>query len=569
MRSGRTNHLAPSSRRAGVRAALACAIALAGASCERTAPSAPVKEPASAPAVQGGDPLARDDRLGHLVGGCVRSEPFLADTSDLVPVLVQKLSSGQLDPLRQAKEELVAAGPAILPELRRAFDAVFAQPMAAGRLQNMLVVAGLMESDEGRDLLLRGLEHPEESVRAAAVRQLARHARPEDYARLVPLLQYARAGTVEDLIQTLVVADRAQFARDAIPWIQEPLAQPLLEKVIGHLDSVVDPQWEAAARAHWKGAAGEVRLHLAAVAARAGDEEARAELMQALVDPANEVRSLVGRAVDAAGIGEEALEILRLDPDPGVRAWAIGRIAASPPTARTHDQLRAALDDASLLVYEAAFATLIARGDLLARDRALEFLGGPKESVEVAMRSMRPRLAFDEALARTVYERLRELLEGTGGPRMTDERALERAMGIVPLREAAQFLVERGRLATEPISGLAPHRFYAQIAGNAGPAGREWLRSQWDVESDPARRMDLTMAGVFEATPAARDFLLRVLDAERSTPAEKLQAADLLAKMGPASVVAGPIKRAALRISDPVVRPAFNCLLWTWYGPER
>lgn len=220
-------------------------------------------------------------------------------------------------------------------------------------------------------------------------------------------------------------------------------------------------------------------------------------------------------------------------------------------------------------MYEAAFATLIARGDALATDRALELVGGPKESLEVAMRSMRTRLAADETLARTVFQRLRSLLDGTGGPRMTEERALERAIGVVPLAEAAQFLVERGRIAREPVSGLAPHRFYAQIAGNAGPAGRAWLRAQWDVETDPARRMDLAMAGSFESTPAVREFLLRVLEAERSTPAEKLQAADLLAKLGPASLVAGPIKRAALRISDPLVRPAFNCLLWMWYGPER
>ena len=48
-----------------------------------------------------------------------------------------------------------------------------------------------------------------------------------------------------------------------------------------------------------------------------------------------------------------------------------------------------------------------------------------------------------------------------------------------------------------------------------------------------------------------------------------LYAADRLVRIGPASVVAPTLKRVTLRVEDPTVRPALQCLLWTAYpGPE-
>jgi hypothetical protein len=64
----------------------------------------------------------------------------------------------------------------------------------------------------------------------------------------------------------------------------------------------------------------------------------------------------------------------------------------------------------------------------------------------------------------------------------------------------------------------------------------------------------------------SREFLLRIAEDERSDPLEVLYAANLLVHQGPAAIVAPRLKRIALRMSDARARPAFNCLLWQWYG---
>ena len=53
---------------------------------------------------------------------------------------------------------------------------------------------------------------------------------------------------------------------------------------------------------------------------------------------------------------------------------------------------------------------------------------------------------------------------------------------------------------------------------------------------------------------------------EDVTPYEILVAADYLVRLGPASEVAPILKRVALRLEHPEVRPALQCLLWRFYG---
>ena len=59
---------------------------------------------------------------------------------------------------------------------------------------------------------------------------------------------------------------------------------------------------------------------------------------------------------------------------------------------------------------------------------------------------------------------------------------------------------------------------------------------------------------------------MRILGEERTTPLEKLHAANLLAHHGPTATVAPLLERAVLSVNDPVARPALNCLLNHWYG---
>jgi len=96
-----------------------------------------------------------------------------------------------------------------------------------------------------------------------------------------------------------------------------------------------------------------------------------------------------------------------------------------------------------------------------------------------------------------------------------------------------------------------------------------YVRSLWAGEKDPVRRMDLVMAGTFEKSAVTRAFLAEVVESARSTPPEVLYAADRLAQFGPAVEAAPVLKRVALRCDDKRVRPALNCLLWTWYGMSK
>ena len=47
---------------------------------------------------------------------------------------------------------------------------------------------------------------------------------------------------------------------------------------------------------------------------------------------------------------------------------------------------------------------------------------------------------------------------------------------------------------------------------------------------------------------------------------ERLFAADCLTQLGDTARGAPLLKRACLTITDEVVRPAFESLLWTWYA---
>ena len=57
-----------------------------------------------------------------------------------------------------------------------------------------------------------------------------------------------------------------------------------------------------------------------------------------------------------------------------------------------------------------------------------------------------------------------------------------------------------------------------------------------------------------------------LVDDESIHPYERLYAADRAIRIGPASRVAPALKRAYQACTDPRLRPALQCLLWTWYG---
>lgn len=166
--------------------------------------------------------LATDDRIAWLLAPCAHPEPFLGDTTDPIAILVSKIGSGQLDPMRLAKSELAAMGEAALPELRRFCEARFSDPGAAASLLNGLAVLGAMKTDAVREVLLTALGHPQDTVRIEAVRGLAVHAAPEDYDRIAALIPISTPTALTEIGAALAHADRARAEDQYVAWLAEP-----------------------------------------------------------------------------------------------------------------------------------------------------------------------------------------------------------------------------------------------------------------------------------------------------------------------------------------------------------
>lgn len=541
--------------------ALVLCIALA---CSRDPEPPSVATPSVGPSTPA--ELARDDRIAYLLPPCTHPEPFLADTSDMVAVLVSKLGRGQLDPLKQAKTELAHMGPEVVPELRRFFERAYVNALSAPLVLNALAVAEAMDSDDGREILLDGLQHPQESVRLAAVHGLRRHSRPEDYDRLIALLPMAGPELARAIGQTLIVVDRERLEADLLEWFAAGRQANLWSDLFPLIADTQRPATLAKMAELAPRAEGTPALTMQAALARSGDVEARAHVGRWLEDENPQRRLVAARVLDRAGLTLEIAPLVAKDPDPTVRqfvAQALSQIAATP---EVQAHLRVASGDAVRGVRMSSLAILVAQGDAAATNEILELLRGDKGDLEAALSILRASWDKHPGLAERALSILMRLRAGELQPVRVDRLALDQALGQVPLLAAAQELYRCALETDGEIQGLRAHRWYLQQVGNVGPIGRDLAREHWDGESSPERRMDLVMASSFDQSDAARALLVRVIDSGRSTPDEILYAANRLVRIGPTRTTAPYLKRAILRVTDPLVRPALNCLLWEWYG---
>ncbi len=546
-----------------------CALALLFSSCDRTGPaSAPDAPPgiASPPKVD----LTADDRVAHLIGGCAKSEPFLGDTSDPIPILVSNLSSGQVDPARAAREELAAYGERAIPELRRVFDACFTAPFLSQRVQNVVDVLGLMRTHAGREMLLKAVSHPVETVRKAAARALQNHARAEDYDVLLVGLATSGNDSQGDFAIALIAADRPRVERQLVEWIEGGESKSLVDLLGTHLCTTHDREVTEMWARVLPQTNGKLRVYLLAAIANRPDENALAELRDWLYDTTKPARrQLVAAALARVGMSRELAPLVtRVDPDEALRKCAVESVASAEFDDEARAVLKDALADGNAEVREIALGALCAHEDPDALDAAFEFLKASRLEFECALKALRAPMLKNEALARRAFETLTQLHKGELGRGLVDERTLVRAIGQVPLVDAARYVMEFGERQTGVIQGLSAFRWYAQAAGNTGSAGLAYLRERWATEPDASRRMDLIMAGSFEKSDPVRAFLVDVLESARSTPIEVLYAADRLARLGPMEFAAPILKRAALKVNDRHARPAINCLLWAWYGAK-
>lgn len=542
------------------------ALLLCGA-CREGSPAAPAPLPARA--APGSEPdWTRDDRFVALLAGCPRGSYFDGDTSDIVPILVAKLATGQRDVIQGVRADLAAMGQDALPELERLAAEHFAQRDGVHVLQNVLGVLWLSDAPGARAALARHLAHPAESVRAQAIRGLVKHAGPQEYDALTAVLPITSGATRPTLVEALQRADPRRLEADVAAWIggnaehdlwrgavrlvltradrtSAELFEPLLERVVEPL----------------------VRIPLLGVLARGGNGAARAELLAEFEDADPQRRTAALETLEHVGGHLEVVaRVLRADPEFTLRVMAGSLLkvhAAQPDCQRA---LRQSLDDPAPEVRQMALTALLSVGDAQAADRVVALMGRERSDMQMALFAVREHWDANPGLAAAVLEVLDRRQRAEAELAERDRKYLVQAIGLVPGRASAELLIELGRSRYGVVDKLDAHRFHVLHVGNTGPEGLALLRELFAAETDPARRMDYLWGALAGQDGTTRAFLVDVLLGERSRPHERLLAADRLVRMGPAREVAPLLKRATLRVEHPEVRVALQCLLWQWYG---
>jgi hypothetical protein len=207
---------------------------------------------------------------------------------------------------------------------------------------------------------------------------------------------------------------------------------------------------------------------------------------------------------------------------------------------------------------------LVERGDERAIHQALELLDGhlgQRDQGITALRAGWERNPESRALALTRLLRISRSQESSPG-----QIATLQTISLIPLRDAAEYLLDVGLQTQQRIKGMTAFRWCVGQIFNTGPVGRQLLREQLEQETDPFRRMSLIEYIWQDRSEEARECLMGVLQDETRNPWERLYVAGRLTVMGPAGAVAPIVKRVYLSITHRHVRPALQCMLWTWYG---
>ncbi|MEM7309751.1 MAG: hypothetical protein AAF682_23955 [Planctomycetota bacterium] len=516
-----------------------------------------------------------DPRITPLLGGCAKNDFYDRNVADIVPILVEKLATGGRDPLKRAKEELASIGDDAIPELRRFIERHYTESHGVAYLQNAVDVLMRTESEEAREILLRCLEHPGDAIRLAAIQGLKlRHARPEDFDRLVSHLDVEINEQKHQVALSLHAADPARAEELYLGWIRDGVRTGLHRYVAPVLARSTRPETAAACAVLFEGASLDVATHVAAPAAAAGDEAAlaffRAELA---LDDANaghlQRRTNAASAAGTAGLIPLLAEVLADDTNPSVRGVAAQGLAGDAEDELTDEAraaLRLGLDDLSPVVRGGCLTLLVERGDEVAIDRALAQLTGGTAALQEAMSALLRRLSVDPALTERTLTRLLERDELESFLPLADRAATLKSVGQIPSGEAVRFL--RGLAAghaDEIVERLRAHEWLMIQASNTGDAGRVVLLEELAGETDPARRLDLLWAVSASRSDFTRDSLLALLESGDLAEVETLFVADRLARLGPASEMAGRLKRAVNRVESGELRLVLQCLLWRWY----
>ncbi len=511
-----------------------------------------------------------EPRVAELLLPCPpeQSRFYDRDTADPVAILIDKLSNGQQEPLRRAKEELGAMGARSVDALRRVIERNSTEVFLAPYAQNAIEAAGMNSDPEVREFLLRAIDHPQEGIRRAALRSLlSRHVRPEDFDRLLAHVQAFEPHAMQRaFVVGLFDADRERAEDLVLDWIESGTNESLWINVL--------PLFAEARRPEVGRAAGELlervgsfqRPFLAAAAARAGSEEALAYLLELLENRDPNARTRAVQALVSAGRAEDLVTPMRQDENVNVRVLAVEGLATIDGwNEQRRDWLMEAVSDISAQVRSQALALLVAKGDAQAIDFAIEYLALEVDLVQAALNALKEPVRADPALASRMFEALMRRYENERHRPLQDRAATLKALGIVPLAEAAAFLHEVGvEAGLDRIEGLRAHEWLMIQAANTGQPGLEWMCAELAREADPRRRIDLFWAIGTHRNETAREALLEVAEGTAHSPYEVLFVAGRLVKIGPTEVLAPRLKRVSYTLEGDV-RRALQCLLWRWY----
>jgi hypothetical protein len=159
-----------------------------------------------------------------------------------------------------------------------------------------------------------------------------------------------------------------------------------------------------------------------------------------------------------------------------------------------------------------------------------------------------------------------EELEAMSTRTLREREPWLQALGQVPSESSAEWLLALAQRSEGELHNMSAHRWIVMQMSNGGALGRAPLARAYRDEDSIELRLDYLWAASLSSEEDTRAFLMEVVLGEESLDHERLFAAERLTKMGPSAVVAPVLKRACLRVEDPLVRPAFESLLWTWYG---
>ncbi|MSR61873.1 MAG: hypothetical protein EXS08_05455 [Planctomycetes bacterium] len=547
-------------RRLAALALAAGTLLLGECSCAQAAPVV-VPEPAAL--------LREDRRVGELLVGGARSGFYDRDLSDPVPLLLEKLERARPDPLKRAKEELGLLGERAFPLLENAFHSYYTDMMRSPFLENTVDALAFSTTDDAHELLLEALQHPQESVRSKALDGLGRQARPADFDILTSRLGIETRELRRQSVAALFRADAARAEALFLDYLVSGEQRELWITAVPRLAQTHSVETARRCAELFPTLEPLLGVHLAAAAAQLGEGAALDFLRGELRSEDLQRRMAAVNAIQRAGRVGELRHSLLEDPSAELRAICAAALAAQELDDERRTWLRSALNDGSPVVQAEALKGLCAHGDPEGLARALVQLDGEPGEMQPALQALRAPLRTQAGLARTVYERLlqRHALEEH---RPVQQRtATFKAMGQVPLREAAEFLHRIGvEAGAEKIESLRAHDWLMIQAANTASAGRGYLAERLLEERDPLLRLDLV-----DAVGSARDELARatlgaVAEDPANAPLERLFAASAWIKVGPSWEVAPRLKRVAYSMqgqAEAEARAALQCLLWMWY----